>query len=382
MNVLMLVWTSVATDTRVLREATALVGAGHRVHIIGRAVPTDFVPPSGVTLSSVGQPPLSQARTRRLGVPERMARWALLPHHVARRLRAWQAAVRDLARDRAALTGRPDVVHAHDFTALDVGCTLAQAWGVPLVYDTHEYWVGRPREGRPTPLGRWVERRAEGALGARAAAVITVGDGIAAQLREDHPDWPDITVVRNTFPVRVPAPILAPSPRALVYAGRLAADRELETIAAASRRIDLPITLMGPADDTWRSTFDPAATTVLPSRPLSEVDTALIEAGIALVTHSDRWANHRLAMPNKLFHAVSLGVPVVASDVGELAAVVREHRLGTLFTPGSAQGLVEAVTRLVADYPAYLRAVRQAQVSLSWEVDQARLIDLYARVLG
>ena len=54
MKVLMLVATSVATDTRVLREARALAEAGHGVHIVGRSVPTDWTPPAGITVSSVG----------------------------------------------------------------------------------------------------------------------------------------------------------------------------------------------------------------------------------------------------------------------------------------------------------------------------------------
>ena len=38
----MLVATSVATDTRVLREARALVGEGHEVLIIGKDVPEEI----------------------------------------------------------------------------------------------------------------------------------------------------------------------------------------------------------------------------------------------------------------------------------------------------------------------------------------------------
>jgi hypothetical protein len=38
----MLVATSVATDTRVLREARALVSEGHEVQIIGKDVPQGF----------------------------------------------------------------------------------------------------------------------------------------------------------------------------------------------------------------------------------------------------------------------------------------------------------------------------------------------------
>lgn len=376
-RVLMLVWTGVATDTRVLREASALVAAGHTVHVVGRAVPDDFVPPPGVTVGSVGRAPAAQTRGRSLTAPERLARWALLPTHVARRLSAWQTAAEASARSWAADAGRPDVVHVHDFTALPVGARLAGDWGVPYVYDTHEYWVGRPVEGRPAPLRRRAEAALEARLGAGAAAVITVGEGVAQALTADHPDWPPVRVVQNTFPLReVPGEVASP-PRAFVYAGRMAADRELEVIAAASARIPGEVVLRGPGDAEWLSRFDPGAARVEPALPLADVDRELVAAGAALVTHSDRWANHRLAMPNKLFHAVSLGVPVVATDVGELGAAVRRHGLGTTYRPGDAADLVRACTELAADHAAWCARVAGARTTLAWETDAQALVEVY-----
>ena len=76
-RVLMLVWTGVSTDTRVLREARTLVDEGWSVHIIGRAVPSDFVAPQGISVSSVGVPPSAQGRTRKLSVIERAGRWLM-----------------------------------------------------------------------------------------------------------------------------------------------------------------------------------------------------------------------------------------------------------------------------------------------------------------
>lgn len=377
MDVLMLVWTGVATDTRVLREARALVAAGHRVHIIGRAVPEDFVPPAGVTVGSAGRPPAAQERTRSLTAPERLARWALLPVHVGRRLAGWQAETRELALRWAADHGAPHVVHVHDFTALAVGAALADEWRVPYVYDTHEYWVGRPVAGRPAPVRRRREARIEDRLGAGAAAVLTVGQGVADALRRDHPAWPEITIVRNTFPlVPDPAPVASP-PTAFVYAGRLAADRELETIAAAAPRVPGDVVLRGPADEEWLRRFAAGPVRIEPARPLPEVDRELVAAGAALVTHSDRWDNYRLALPNKLFHAVSLGVPVVATDVGELAALVRAHRLGTLYPPGDAAGLAAACRALAGDHAAYLAGVAAARRELSWERDARALVGAY-----
>ena len=394
----MLVATSVATDSRVLREARTLAEAGHAVHIIGKQVPEGFRPPEdfgppegfrppgGITVSSVG----AGSALRRQGAPSlssrplpphlRTARWLLLPQHRNSAFGRWARGAVEQARSLAF-----DAVHAHDFTALPAAAELARERGVPLVYDSHELWSGRPRVGRPTPVQTWREKREEGRLGARAAAVISVGDGVAAALRSMF-GWDHVVVVRNTFPY-VPPPDPGPAgapvrdrPAGLVYAGRLAPYRELEVVAAASARLPLPVSLVGPADDTWLSRFDPGTAIVTGAVPPEQVARLLTDAGLALVTHSDRWENHRLALPNKLFHAVAAGVPVVATDVGELAAAVRRHGLGTLYRPGDAAGLVRAVEEACRRYPELVAAVRAAGPELSWEHDAKILLGVYERL--
>ena len=376
----MLVATSVATDTRVLREARTLVGAGHTVHIVGRSVPEGFEDVDGVTISSVGtssvfrgegQPSMSG---RKLSPPVRLARWVLLPQHRRSSFGRWADGAYEDARVREF-----DVVHAHDFTALAAGERLAREHDVPLVYDSHELWTGLPREHRPTPLADWRERRAEEKLGGRAAAVLTVGDGVAAALRRQY-GWDNITVVHNTFPLVENPPPALETPVGLVYAGRVAAFRELETISAASREVELPITVVGPSDDTWLTSFDRGQLEVRPALPLDGASALIQEAGLSLVTHSDKWENHRLAMPNKLFHAVSLGVPVVATEVGELARMVRKHDLGTLYTPGNAQSLATAIRDAVEQYPTLVGNVRRARPELSWETDADRLVKIYEQL--
>jgi glycosyltransferase involved in cell wall biosynthesis len=305
---------------------------------------------------------------------ERAVRWLLLPEHVGRRLSAWQ---RDALIE--AEGHRADVIHAHDFSALPVGAALAKAWGVPLVYDSHELWSGRPRVGRPTPWKARRESRLEVRLGDEAAIVLTVGEGVASALRERY-GWRDVRVVRNTFPrAKDPLERLG-GPTGAVYAGRLAPYRELEVIARASRLTDLPITLIGPADAQFVSRFDPGRARVEGSLPADEVDAVLAAAGLALVTHSDQWVNHRLALPNKLFHAVRAGVPVVATDVGELARAVRAHDLGELYRPGDSADLVRAIDRAVARYPELRANVRMAAGPLSWEQDSRALVDAYSRL--
>jgi len=148
-------------------------------------------------------------------------------------------------------------------------------------------------------------------------------------------------------------------------------------IAAASRSTDLPITLIGPTDAEFLARFDKGRTRIEPSLPADEVDAVLADAGLALVTHSDKWENHRLALPNKLFHAVRAGVPVVATDVGELARAVREHDLGELYRPGDAADMVRAIERAVGRYDELQARVRAAERLLSWDTDGAVLRTSY-----
>lgn len=381
----MLVWTNVATDSRVLREATALVAAGHAVHIIGKDVPADFVPPAGVTVQgATGTSSLKRAAgstmSRRLSPPMRIARWALLPNHVAASHRAWVGQARVLAH-----TCTYDVIHAHDFTALPLAAELAAETRVRYVYDTHEYWYGRPWSGRPALVRRWLDRRSERELGSAAAAIITVGDGVAEQLAIDF-GW-TVTVVRNTFALPEPGagygPVHPAGPTGVVYAGRIGGHRDLETVLAAAPALaPLTVTLVGPADPTYLAALDPGSAEVLDALAVSEVTDLLRERGVALVALADHGENHRLAMPNKLFHAVHAGVPVVAADVEHLARLVREHGLGTVYRPGDVVSLLEAIRAVRAGYPGFVEAVRRALPALSWPHDAERLVSVYAALEG
>lgn len=378
MKVLMLVTSDVAHDARVTREAVALAGGGHSVHVIGRGIPADWTPPPGVSVSSVtGSSVLRRASGTSgttLPAPIRAVRWALLPQHRNAVFRSWATAAGHDAQARDF-----DVVHAHDFTTLELGAQLAETRGARLVYDSHELWPARSQVGRPTPLQKRRERRIEARLGTAADAVVTVSEGFARWLHDRY-GWRHIHVVRNTWPLSPAAatPLTGP-PMGAAYAGRIAPFRDLEAIVEAARQLaPFPITLLGPADERYLAAFDPGPVRVLPARPVGEVDGVLRAHGLALVTHSDRWESYRLTLPNKLFHPVAAGVPVVATDVPEMGRVVTEHGIGVLYRPGDVASLVAAVREARARYPELVAAVARAAPLLSWDHDARVLLDLYA----
>ena len=386
MDVLMLVISDIAHDSRVLREAGALTGQGHAVHIVGKDVPEGWTPPPGITVDSVsggsGLKTSGAAGMSRSGLTGRarsVGRWALLPRHRQNVWRTWNS------RARSAVDGRTfDVVHAHDFNVLRLADELARRERAQLVYDSHEFWSGRERHGRPTPLERAREKAAERQIVARANAVLTVSDGIAERLGR----WRDspVTVVRNTFPL-VPvddARALPSRPAGAVYAGRIGAARDIETLLTATAALRLDTVLMGNADREFLPTlrFSDGSVRIEPARPVDEVDDVLRRVGISVVTLTDSCENHRLALPNKVFHAVRAGVPVVAADLPELRRLVTSYGIGALYRPGDAESMRAALESVASDYPGLCERVARARDELNWDQDSKELVKVYESLAG
>lgn len=381
----MLVATSVASDTRVLREAQSLVSDGFVVTIVGRNVPADFQPPEGISILSAtggsGLRPstMGSLTTKKLPPHLRLVRWFLLPLHRKRSFRAWADNAYSLA---SPLTF--GVVHAHDFTALELGARLAEERGVPFIYDSHEWWLGRQRQYRPTPIVDRNEAKMEAKLAGKAAAVITVGESIAELMRRDR-GLKNVFVIRNSFPIggdnskKVVTP-----PKGIIYAGRIDAFRELEVTMDVAQKISLPVCWMGEHENQWSANFVPRArklgVEVLSSQPIAAVTTAMQNTGLVFVTHSNRFESHRLALPNKLFHAVHAGVPVIATDVTELARIVREYDIGELYEPGNSKSMEAAIARAISRHSELIANVKSARAELSWEHDAQVLRDIYSDI--
>jgi glycosyltransferase involved in cell wall biosynthesis len=91
--------------------------------------------------------------------------------------------------------------------------------------------------------------------------------------------------------------------------------------------------------------------------------------------------SYRYSLPNKLFESIHAGVPVVAADLPDLAALVLRYGVGEVVDPSRPELLADAITRILADPHPYRRAARGARLEVSWGREEAALLDLYTRVL-
>jgi glycosyltransferase involved in cell wall biosynthesis len=187
--------------------------------------------------------------------------------------------------------------------------------------------------------------------------------------------------VRNTFPLieGSAAGEIARRPKGAVYAGRIGAARDIETLLSATGSLMLDTVLMGNADREFLPSLRLSGATVRiePARPVDEVDAVLREVGISVVTLTDSCENHRLALPNKVFHAVRAGVPVVAADLPELRRLVTKYGIGALYRPGDAESMLRALEQVANHYPELCANVARARAELNWDQDSKELVRVY-----
>ncbi|MDG9683234.1 glycosyltransferase [Streptomyces sp. DH18] len=298
----------------------------------------------------------------------------------------------------------PDVIHANDITAINLGAMAAarlRASGRKCVwlYDAHEYVAGvewpQPRMNTAFPA---VEKE----FIAKADAVVTVSPEIAEVIRKDYGLAKTPLVVRNT-PIRETiggsagrvsvrqACGLDDGVPLLVYSGWISSERGLGTaveglaqlpgyhlaIVAGKRSPEL-VRLLALAEETGvRDRIH-----VVPYVAQHEVADYLSTADLGLIC-SQRTINYELSLPTKTAEYLHAGLPIIASDVKTLSAFVREHGVGEVFVSGEAGSFVEAVTRgfaHVADMKAQI--TESILTELSWEHQCEGLMALYSEISG
>ncbi len=308
----------------------------------------------------------------------------------------------------------PTVVHANDVNMLLLGFLLANHWGAALIYDAHEHWPSLishrtketgnthwwQRQGRELKILPWLETT----LAKRADAVITVGDEIAKRYTEQL-GWkksPPVATVRNipkTTPTtpddaaavaHIQAWIHSEDTPVLVYVGGIGVDRGLNTMLAAVPNIQQPVRLMfmgsfldANSEAILTQAAEKSPETIkhfLPVQP-HQVGLAMAGAAISLAPIVPIKLSYELCLPNKLFESIHAGVPVVASNLPEMAALINHYHVGQTHAPEDATDLARAITTVLTNgKQAYSEGLKTAARELTWAHESDTLLKLYQQV--
>jgi glycogen synthase len=331
------------------------------------------------------------ARNERLGERSQVVRLGLP-------LRRWRQ-LYSLPAGRAlpALAAEADLVHVHlgeDLAVVPLGLAAARRHRLPTVLTVHcsprHTLVGNtPRALLLRTLGglaeAWGERRAD--------AVIALTDRLAGRLLEAGLDPGRVHVIpsgvdpgRFVGPPADPAPEL-PRPRVL-FVGRLAPQKGVRTLLEAVpllRHRDVPVLLVG--DGPERGRLERRAAGLGLAGRVRFLGFATPRQVTAWLCHADV-----LVLPSVyeelgsvLLEAMAAGLPVVASAVGGIPAVVRDGGEGLLVPPGEPPALAAAVDRVLGDRALagrLARAATERAAAFHWDRLAEQVLEVYRGVVA
>ena len=297
-----------------------------------------------------------------------------------------------------ALEFKPDVIHAHDYTALPIAGAIVQALAASghkaaLIYDAHEYVPGVAHLNAPLAKLYTTQERKFAAL---SQAILSVSEGMN-ELLIPHlgiTTEPEIIAndplvegqqeskrnLRNDCSITQDIPLL-------VYSGAVAPQRGVGDVLEALRAMpDVHLALIAnPANATVISYVEKYADLadrfhVLPYVPNAQLVSYISSADIGLIPIHHK-LNHEISLITKFGEYMQAHLPILVSDVRTMSAEVRRLGNGEVFIAQDTKDFIRATRAVLANKMKYVSAYTPEVLSeRSWERQAERLISIYNRI--
>jgi len=296
---------------------------------------------------------------------------------------------------RLALGGPPvDLVHGHcgeDIAVLPLARLAAWRHHCPLVITVHasvrhNLRVASARTAWLRLAGGLAERRALAAADmvialTPAAADRLVREGIPRnRIRVIPPGYdPDL------FAADAPDPFPDLGRPRVGYIGRIAPQKDVGTLIRAFGRIAEPACLLIVGDGPGRRAAEQQAGQL--ARPVRFTGFAPHARIPAILQHIDLLvlATRYEELPSVLIEGMAAGLPVIASRVGGIPALVDHDVNGLLVPPGDAVALAAAISRVLTEPGTAARlaaAARQTAQQYTWPALARDVGAVYLQVTG
>ncbi len=267
------------------------------------------------------------------------------------------AAIRHAGRQTGA-----EVMHCHAYRADILGLLAAARLDAATVSTSHGFTGGGPKNR----FYEWLDRRAL----CRFDAVIAVSAALQESLGRSGVPRERLCLVQNAV---LPLPLLerqaarsrlglAGSQVAVGWIGRMSREKGPDVFIEAFarlRRSDVQAVMVG--DGAERESLEAAAVRLGVADRISFVgsvpDAGELLAAFDMVVLSSRTEG----LPISLLEAMSAGVPLVATRVGDIPAATSHGRFAELVPPGDSGALAAAMERTLTTDRAVSDRIRSAQ---------------------
>jgi glycosyltransferase involved in cell wall biosynthesis len=294
-----------------------------------------------------------------------------------------------------------DLYYLHSYNQF-LGTRLkARRRGAPLIYDAHDsYWEedSSPDGGVHGGLSGRLLRAIERACVRRADRLTTVSGGVADLLEGRYGRRPE--VIRNCPDLRLDRAAqsslrsMIGAPRGafvLVSVGNAKQGDTIEEALAAVTQLpaDVHLAFVGGGYEHHRERARArglgSRVHFLPAVAPTEVADFISTADASPILYRAYTANFLNALPNRFFHAIAAGLPLIYPPLVEITALAERYELGLPVDPTDPASVVEAVNALRDDpelVGRYRANAERAREELSWEREEVAIERLVAATLA
>lgn len=270
----------------------------------------------------------------------------------------------------------------------------------PLVYDTHEYFLGMPElNGRPHVKKIW--QRVEAFIFPRLQHIYTICDSFRDLYYKDY--GKSLGVVRNV-PYRKTSGIDTPLPKGLeellpkekfflLFQGAgINPERGVEELVLAMQYLDagqFHLVIIG-GGESWEHIGRLVADQQLSDRitliskiPFEQLRAITRRAHLGLSLDKPNNINHIYGLPNKIFDYLHSGVPVLVSRLVELEKIVDAYDVGDFIEnhePAHIARKIEAIGSDPARLERWKINTEKVRQELCWENEGRVVLTIFEQV--
>ena len=282
-----------------------------------------------------------------------------------------------------------DVLLANDLDTLTANFIASKIKNRPLVYDSHEYFTEVPELiNRPKvqQVWYWLEQK----MLPKIKYTYTVCNSIAKIYNEKY--GTDFKVVRN-IPVAIETPITKRknSTKIILYQGAINIGRGLEQAILAMKFIDNAKLIIAGDGDIKSLLESLVEREKLLNKveftgrlTIEELAKLTPQADLGLSIEEDLGLNYRFALPNKLFDYIRAQVPVLVTNLPEMAAIVNQYKIGEITSTLEPEQLADKIKDALFNKTKrelWQKNLIFAAKELTWEKEEKILVEIYSSFL-
>ncbi|MFT5857943.1 MAG: glycosyltransferase involved in cell wall biosynthesis [Flavobacteriaceae bacterium] len=265
-----------------------------------------------------------------------------------------------------------------------------------LVYDSHEYFTEVPELiNRPKVQRIWL--KIERTIFPKLTDVYTVNQSIADIYSEKYSK--KIRVVRNISPLWIGKEIQSKSalgipeniPLIIMQGAGINIGRGAEEAVEAMKTVGALLLIVGDGDvvpqlkEYVKSQGDLLDTKVqfIGKQPYDVMMNYTYHAAIGLTLDKPLSLNYTLSLPNKVFDYMHTTTAVVATNIKEVANVVKTLDIGVVLADLSVEHLAETLNALIANSDRLKRYHANCQIAAkteNWENETRILKEIYPKI--